>query len=374
MTTNPLTTLATLGQSIWLDFIRRGMIASGELARMIDQDGVSGITSNPAIFEKAINGSRDYDDAIRELAADGKDNVEIYETLAIDDVRRATDVFRPTYDRTEGRDGYVSLEVSPHLARDAADTIEEARRLWTTVDRPNLMIKVPATQAGLVAIERLIAEGINVNVTLLFGLDRYRQSAEAYVAGLRRRLDRGRPVERVASVASFFLSRIDTAIDPVLEQFIASGNAKAEIATALVGKAAVASAKVAYGIYGELFAPERFAELAGRGARSQRLLWASTSTKNPAYSDVMYVEPLVGPETVNTLPLETLNAYRDHGQPAARLEEGIVEARAALDKLPELGIDLDRVTQRLEDEGIQKFIDPFDRLLASLEKHRAAVM
>lgn len=374
MATNPLKQLAEFGQSIWLDFIQRSMIASGDLDRMIDEDGVSGITSNPAIFEKAINGSPDYDEAIRSLSAEGKDTMRIYEALAIDDVRRATDAFRPTYDRTEGRDGYVSLEVSPHLARDAAGTIEEARRLWEEVGRANLMIKVPATEAGLVAIERLISEGINVNVTLLFDLERYRQSAEAYLAGLRRRAKRGESIDRVASVASFFLSRIDTAIDPVLEQFIAAGGAKADAATSLLGKVAVACAKTAHGIHANLFDPEAVADLTARGARPQRLLWASTSTKNPDYSDVMYVEPLIGPDTVNTLPLETLNAYRDHGRPAARLAEGLIEALKVLKTLPELGIDLDRVTARLEEEGIQKFIDPFDRLLASLEKHRVAAM
>jgi len=373
MEANRLKRLTTHGQSIWLDFIQRGMMTSGELARMIERDGVSGITSNPAIFEKAISGSHDYDEAIGKLASQGKDKMAIYETLAIADVRDATDLFRATYDRTDGRDGYVSLEVSPHLAHDAQQTIDEARRLWEAVGRPNLMIKVPATVAGLSAIARLISEGINVNVTLLFSLERYRKSAEAYLAGLRRRVARDKPVAHVASVASFFLSRIDTAIDPVLQQFIGAGGDKAETATRLLGKVAVASAKAAYRIYGEVFDAERFADLAEAGAKTQRLLWASTSTKNPAYKDVMYVEPLIGPDTVNTLPLETLDAYRDHGEPASRLQENVAEAEKILKTLPELGIDLSKVTQRLEDEGIQKFIDPFDRLLASLEKQRAAV-
>ncbi|HLA85410.1 MAG TPA: transaldolase [Thermoguttaceae bacterium] len=370
MNANPLQKLASLGQSIWLDFIQRKMLISGELAQMIERDAVTGITSNPAIFEKAINGSNDYDEAIRELAAAGHDKLAIYERLAIDDVRGATDLFRGVYDRTHARDGYVSLEVSPHLANDADGTIEEARRLWKAVGRPNLMIKVPATTAGLTAIEQLICEGINVNVTLLFSLERYRRSAEAYLAGLRRRVSRGKPLDRIASVASFFLSRIDTAIDPMLEQFLSAGGAKADAAAALLGKTAVASGKAAYRIYCEVFAPKAFDELAAWDAKPQRLLWASTSTKNPAYSDVMYVEPLIAPETVNTLPLETLTAYRDHGQPAARLEEGLDEAEQLLKRLPELGINLDKVTARLETEGIQKFIDPFDKLLDSLEKHR----
>jgi len=372
--TNPLEALATFDQSIWLDFIRRGMLRSGELAQMIERDRVCGITSNPAIFEKAIAGSHDYDDDMRTLARQGKDKQEIYETLAIEDVRQAADLFRPVYDRTDGRDGFVSLEVSPHLADDAGATVEEARRLWAAVDRPNIMIKVPATVAGLAAIEQLIGEGINVNVTLLFGLARYAQAAQAYLAGLRRRAERGEPINRIASVASFFLSRIDTAIDPVLEGIIAAGGAKADVAGALRGKAAIASAKVAYEIFGEIFGKKDFADLAARGARQQRVLWASTSTKNPAYSDTMYVEPLIGPNTVNTLPLETLDAYRDHGQPASRLEQDVVQSHKALETLPELGIDLDAVTQQLEDEGIQKFIDPFDRLLASLEEHRAVAV
>ncbi len=374
METNPLEALATFDQSIWLDFIRRGMLRSGELAQMIERDRVCGITSNPAIFEKAIAGSHDYDDDMRTLARQGKDKQEIYETLAIEDVRQAADLFRPVYDRTDGRDGFVSLEVSPHLADDAGATVEEARRLWAAVDRPNIMIKVPATVAGLAAIEQLIGEGINVNVTLLFGLARYAQAAQAYLAGLRRRAERGEPINRIASVASFFLSRIDTAIDPVLEGIIAAGGAKADVAGALRGKAAIASAKVAYEIFGEIFGKKDFADLAARGARQQRVLWASTSTKNPAYSDTMYVEPLIGPNTVNTLPLETLDAYRDHGQPASRLEQDVVQSHKALETLPELGIDLDAVTQQLEDEGIQKFIDPFDRLLASLEEHRAVAV
>jgi transaldolase len=370
--TNPLKTLAVHGQSIWLDFIRRGMITSGELAQMIERDGVTGITSNPAIFEKAIAGSHDYDDAIRTLAAQGKDKLAIYEALAIDDVRRATDLFRPVYNRTAARDGYVSLEVSPHLAHDADGTVNEAKRLWAAVDRPNLMIKVPATIAGLSAIEQLIADGVNVNVTLLFSLERYRQAALAYVAGLRWRVGKGKPVDRVASVASFFLSRIDTAIDPVLEKIVAAGGDQAKMAKTLLGQSAVASGKLAYQIYGEVFRPAEFADLAAKGARTQRLLWASTSTKNPAYKDVMYVEPLIGPDTVNTLPLETLNAYRDHGSPASQLAESVDKARATLASLPSLGINLDEVTDRLEADGIQKFIDPFDRLLESIERRRAA--
>lgn len=368
MTDNPLRRLHDFGQSPWLDFLSRGLIESGELARLIEEDGIAGVTSNPAIFEKAIVASNDYDDAIAELAAEGKNAQEIYEILTVEDVRSAADILRPMYDRTEGRDGYVSLEVNPHLARDTEGTLEEARRLWGKVDRPNLLIKVPATVEGLPAIEQLISEGINVNVTLLFGLPRYREVVEAYIAGLERRAASGSPVRGIASVASFFLSRIDVAIDPLLEEMIAAGGPKAEKARRLRGEVAIACAKVAYEIYRELFGGARFAALAERGARGQRLLWASTGTKNPDYPDTKYVEPLIGPDTVNTMPLETIEAYRDHGDPAPRLQEGLEQAHATLALLAEVGIDLDEVTAQLVEEGIEKFNRPYDKLLATLEE------
>ena len=369
MRENPLLKLAAFGQSIWLDYIRRQMIDNGELQKLIDDDGLKGVTSNPSIFEKAIAGSRDYDASIRTLAQAGQSIEAIYEALTVEDVQRAADLFRPHYDRLDGGDGFVSLEVNPHLARDTQGSIAEARRLWQALNRPNVFIKIPATKEGLPAIRQLISEGINVNVTLLFGLPRYREVAEACIAGLEARAAQGKPL-RVASVASFFLSRIDVLLDPKLEALAAAGGPQALGAQELVGQVAIASAKVAYTIYQEIFGSERFKALIAKGARPQRLLWASTSTKNPAYPDVKYVEPLIGPDTVNTLPPETIEAYRDHGNPAARLTEGVDRAAAHLQRLPELGLDLNRATQQLEDEGVEKFNKPFDSLMCTLEGKR----
>ena len=374
MKENPLLQLSTFGQSIWLDYIRRQMIDSGELKKLIDEDGLKGVTSNPAIFQKAIAGSTDYDEAIRTLAQAGKSVEAIYQALTVEDVQRAADLFRPLYDRMEGKDGFVSLEVNPHLAHDTQGSVAEARRLWQALSRPNVLIKIPATQEGLPAIRQLISEGINVNVTLLFGLPRYREVAEAYIAGLEDRAAQGQPLGRVASVASFFLSRIDVLLDPKLEKLAAAGGPKAQTATDLIGQVAIASAKVAYTIYQEIFGSERFQKLAAQGARPQRLLWASTSTKNPAYPDVKYVEPLIGVDTVNTLPPETLAAYRDHGDPAPRLTEEVDRAAAVLTRLPELGLDLDQATQQLENEGVEKFNQPFDSLMATLEGKRREVL
>ncbi len=367
---NPLVKLGTFGQSVWLDYIRRQMIESGELKKLIDADGLKGVTSNPSIFQKAIAGSTDYDAAIRSLVQAGKSVQEIYETLTVEDVGRAADVFRPLYNQVGGRDGFVSLEVNPHLARDTDGTMAEARHLWQALDRPNVLIKVPATKEGLPAIRQLISEGINVNVTLLFGLPRYREVAEAYIAGLEARAAQGQPLNRVASVASFFLSRIDVLLDPRLEKLAAAGGPEAQKAKDLIGQVAIASAKEAYRIYQEIFGSTRFQKLAAAGARPQRLLWASTSTKNPAYPDTKYVEPLIGPDTVNTLPPETLEAYRDHGNPASRLTEAVDRAASYLQRLPDLGIDLNQATQQLEDEGVEKFNQPFDSLMATLESKR----
>lgn len=368
MKNNPLKRLETLGQSIWLDYIRRDLIASGGLWRLIQEDGLRGMTSNPAIFQKAIANSHDYDEDIRVVALEGKGAEAIYETLSQRDVQCAADEFRPLYDKTDGRDGYVSLEVNPHLAHDTNGTVAEARRLWSALNRPNVFIKVPATVNGLPAIRQLISEGISVNVTLLFGLPRYRQVLEAYIAGIEARVAHGKPVKPVASVASFFLSRIDALVDPLLEKCIVRGGREAEIAKKVQGQVAIASAKMAYQIYKENFGGDRFKKLAARGARVQRLLWASTSTKNPEYSDVKYVEALIGPDTVNTVPPETLDAYRDHGDPKVRLEQNIEEARSVLDRLPELGIRIDDVTRQLEDEGVEKFNKPFDKLLETLQR------
>jgi transaldolase len=373
MKTNPLVKLATFGQSIWLDYIRRKMIESGELKKFIDADGLKGVTSNPAIFQKAIAGSDDYDQTIRKLTQAGKSVKEIYESLTVEDVGQAADVFRPLYDRVDGKDGFVSLEVNPHLARDTQGTIAEARHLWQALSRPNVLIKVPATKEGLPAIRQLISEGVNVNVTLLFGLPRYKEVADAYISGLELRAEKGQPLQQLASVASFFLSRIDALLDPRLEKMAAAGGPGSKGAAELQGQIAIASAKIAYTIYQATFGSERFRKLARRGARPQRLLWASTSTKNPAYADVKYVEPLIGPETVNTLPLETLEAYRDHGNPAPLLTEDVDHYASFLQRLPELGIDLNQATQQLENDGVEKFNQPFDSLMETLEDKRRKV-
>ncbi len=337
---------------------------------MIDEDGLRGVTSNPAIFEEAIARSNDYWDTIRTLAQSGKSSEEIFLAIAVEDVQQAADLFKGVYESTDALDGYVSLEVSPSLALNTEGTLVEARSSWKLLNRPNVMIKVPGTVEGLPVIEELTSEGINVNVTLLFGLDRYRAVAEAYVAGLEKRAQRGEPLARIASVASFFLSRIDSLTDPMLEKVIAAGGPKAELARTMLGQVAIDSAKKAYQIYQEVFSSERFKALAAKGAKPQRLLWASTSTKNKAYSVVKYVEALIGPDTVNTVPMETLHAYRDQGNPASRLEEGMGEAVQRLAQLKEVGIDLDAVTKQLEEEGIQKFIKPFDSLMNVLEEKR----
>lgn len=366
MRNNPLIQLGRLGQSVWLDYIRRDLIASGGLRRLIEEDGLRGMTSNPAIFEKAIAGSRDYDEDIRALSFKGKDSEAIYETISQSDVQSAADEFRPLYNKTDGKDGYVSLEVNPHLAHDTKKTIEEARRLWTALNRPNVFIKIPATAEGLPAIRQLISEGINVNVTLLFGLPRYREVAEAFRSGIEALITQGKAVKQVASVASFFVSRIDALVDPLLDKLIAQGGEEADLAKKVRGQVAIASAKLAYQIYKDFFGNDRFKTLAAKGALDQRLLWASTGTKNPEDSDVKYVEALIGPDTVNTIPLETLDAYRDHGEPQTRLDEGLEGARWIMERLPELGIRIDNVTRQLEDEGVDKFNKPFDKMMESL--------
>jgi transaldolase len=368
MKTNPLKKLESFGQSVWLDYIRRDLITSGRLQHMIQEDGIRGMTSNPSIFEKAIAESQEYDEAVRGLVLRGKNAKEIYEALTERDVQSAAYEFGSLYETTDGNDGYVSLEVNPHLAHDTKGTIEEARRLSATLNRFNIFIKVPATAEGLPAIQQLISEGISVNVTLLFGLPRYRQVAEAYIAGLEARVDQGKPVKQLASVASFFLSRIDTLVDSLLEKPIAQGGKEADLAKKVRGQVAVASAKMAYQMYEEIFAGVRFKKLAAQGARVQRLLWASTSTKNPDYSDVKYIDSLIGPNTVNTVPLETIDAYRDHGDPKSRLEQDPKEADWIMAQLPALGISIDKVTQQLEDEGVEKFNKPFDKLMEILTK------
>jgi transaldolase len=372
MNKNPLLGLKTFGQSVWLDFLSRSALDNGEIQGLIDQDGASGLTSNPSIFEKAIAGSHDYDKVIHSMAHDGKSSKEIYEALSTKDIQHAARLFRPIYGHLEGEDGFVSLEVSPKLAHDTAGTLAEAHHLWAAVNRPNLLIKVPGTPEGLPVIRQLIGEGINVNITLLFGLSRYREVVEAYLDGLEILVAHHKPLTRVRSVASFFLSRIDTLIDPILEKKQLEGGSVAEVAAGLHGQVAIASAKVAYQIYKEIFGGERYRKLAKMGARSQHVLWASTGTKNPEYSDVKYIEPLIGPHTINTIPLETLAAYRQHGKPAATLEEGTQEAYHVLEALPQVGIDLDALMQQLEDEGVAKFNQAFEQLMAALKEKRAA--
>ncbi|MFD0987913.1 transaldolase [Methyloligella solikamskensis] len=359
--TNPLLKAKELGQSIWLDYIRRGMIEDGALARLIEEDGLGGITSNPVIFEKAISHSEDYQSAIDELRSQSADVAALYDALVLKDIADAADLFRPAFDKSNGWEGYVSHEVSPLLALETEGTVEEARRLWARLDRPNVFIKVPGTQPGLKAIEMLTAEGINVNVTLLFSVERYEAVADAYMSGLEQRFDKGKPVSGIASVASFFLSRIDAMVDPQLDE-IGSDEAKA-----LKGKTAESLAKLAYQSYRRMIESDRWQRLAKEGAAPQRLLWASTQPKDPAYPDTKYVDPLIGPDTVSTLPVETLDAYRDHGDPATRLEDDLDAARALPDKLKQLGIDIDEVSAKLEEEGIDKFVKPFDALMQALE-------
>jgi transaldolase len=371
MKDNPLLKLEVLGQSIWIDFIRRGTILSGELKKLIDEDGVTGVTSNPSIFEKAIGGSSDYDEAIHALAGKGKSLEHIYESLAVEDIQHAADLFRPVFARSDGSDGFVSLEVSPRLANNTAQTIAEAHRLWKEVARPNVMIKVPATMEGLPAIQQLIGGGINVNITLLFGLPRYRMVAEAYLAGLETLATEVKSLKSVSSVASFFLSRIDSLLDPTLEKLIATDKSKKAFAEQCHGQVAILSAKAAYQIYRELFEGERFGKLKARGARTQRLLWASTSTKNPAYDELKYVEALIGPHTINTVPSETLTAYLNHGKPAVRLDSDAAKAATVLGRLKELGIDLDAATKKLEEEGVQKFAKAFDGLMKAIKEKQS---
>lgn len=364
---NPLLVIKSLGQSIWLDYIERGMFASGELAHLIKRDGLAGITSNPAIFEKAITGHEDYEADIAVLARRARNATEIYESIVLDDIGHAADLFLPVYEQTKGRDGFVSIEVSPHLAYDTDKTVKEAIRLWEKLHRPNIMIKVPGTVQGLPAVRQLIAKGINVNVTLLFGLGRYREVLQAWQAGLEDRVSAGLNLESVASVASFFLSRIDVLVDKRLDVLAHSGD---KPASTLRGTAAIACARLAHQIYQEMQGSEHWSGLAARGAQPQRLLWASTGTKDPAYSDIKYVEALIWPDTVNTLPPETLNAYRKHGDPAVRLEQDLAPAAEVTTGLEKLGIDLEAVAQQLEEEGVKKFVESFDKLLASIEQRR----
>jgi len=365
---NPLKELQQHGQSVWLDFLARKSIAQGELKALVENDGVRGVTSNPAIFEKAIGHGDDYDGPLATLLKSRDRGVgDLYEALAVEDIQHAASVLKPVYDKLGGADGYVSFEVSPYLARDTDATVAEARRLWKAVDRKNLMIKVPATDEGIPAIRTLIGEGINVNITLLFAQAVYADVLEAYMAGLEAYRDRGGNLKRIASVASFFVSRIDTSVDKLLDEKVkrTTGGERQRLER-LYGKTAIANARLAYQSYKRIFAGPRWEALAAQGARKQRLLWASTSVKNPRYRDVMYVEELIGAETIDTMPVETLTAFRDHGKARASLESDLDQAKTTLAELEATGISLREVTDDLIVEGIKKFQEPYDKLIATL--------
>jgi transaldolase/glucose-6-phosphate isomerase len=358
------------GQAIWYDNIRRGLLSSGELQRLIDQ-GVTGVTSNPTIFEKAVAGSTDYDDALSGLGSTDTSVQEVYESLALQDIRDTAGLLHPVYERTAGADGYVSLEVSPKLAHDTEGTVAEAKRLFAALGRRNVMIKVPATPEGIPAVRQLIGKGININVTLIFSLDAYEQVREAYIAGLEDFERAGGDLSGVGSVASFFVSRVDTAVDNLLEERIRQGS---DDLSALLGRAANANAKLAYQAFKGTFGSERFAALRAKGARVQRPLWASTGTKNPAYSDVLYVEPLIGPDTVNTMPPATLTAFQEHGTVAVTIERGVPEARQTIEVLEAAGIGMEQVTAKLLDDGVRSFADSFDNLLDNIDEKRAKLL
>jgi transaldolase/glucose-6-phosphate isomerase len=371
MKANPLVALGRAGQSPWLDYIHRGMIASGELARRIAEDGIRGVTSNPTIFEKAVATGHDYDEQIAALAKERAPLPAAYKRIVTDDIRAAADVLRTVYDATKGDDGYVSLEVDPDLARDTKATIARVRELFDAVARPNVMIKIPGTKEGLPAVEESIAAGIPVNVTLIFSVRRYEEVAEAYIRGLERLLAGGGDPRKVASVASFFVSRVDTAVDPLLLSTVERwpGSPKAETALSLIGTLAVANARLAYGRFGEIFSSPRWKALALLGARVQRPLWASTGTKNPKYSDVKYVEELIGPDTVNTMPPQTMDAFRDHGVVADALSGAgaVAEAKAALDDYALMETGIEEVCARLEEDGVKSFLDSYRKLLAAID-------
>src|SRR5437588_1648952 len=375
--TNPLKTLQEYGQSVWLDFLSRDLFRSGELKRLIAEDGLRGMTSNPSIFEKAIGHGEDYDAQIAELEASGDvDPGTLFERLAVTDIQSAADALRPVYDQTQGRDGYVSIEVSPYLAMQTDATIDEARRLWREIGRANLMVKIPGTKPGLSAIRTMIAEGVNINITLLFSQKVYAQVAEAYISGLEEYVRNGGDPHKVASVASFFVSRIDTLVDEALDKKIAAANDPAEKARlkGLQGKIAIANAKLAYQMYQRIFNDERWQRLAQHGAQTQRLLWASTGTKNKAYSDVLYVEELIGSDTVNTMPPATMDAFRDHGRLRQSIDEDVAGAQAVMDGLAGAGIPIDAITGRLVEDGVRLFAEAADQLDAAVQKKRRMVL
>jgi transaldolase/glucose-6-phosphate isomerase len=370
-----LNELEALGQAVWLDFIDREITANGELARLVEEDGLTGVTSNPSIFEKAIGQGEAYDDSLAAFEQDhpSATAMERYEALAMEDLRAAADILRPAFDRLQGKDGFVSMEVSPYLADDTDGTIAEAKRLWKQLDRPNVMIKIPGTPAGTPAIAASVADGININITLLFGLEAYKQVALAHAAGLEERLRQGQPIDGIASVASFFVSRIDSAIDKEIDRRVAASGPEAGALKALRGKVAIANAKMAYQWYLEFIQSDRWKTLADAGAMPQRLLWASTSTKDPAYPETLYVDSLIGRDTVNTIPPKTLEAFRDHGKVEETLTRDIDGARQVLDEAQRLNLNLDEVTDRLIGEGVAAFAKSFDALFAAINLKHAAV-
>jgi transaldolase/glucose-6-phosphate isomerase len=370
MGTNPLVELGKFGQSPWLDFIERGLISSGGLLRLVSENGITGVTSNPTIFEKAISGGREYDKQIQALSGRGAGVMEAYKEIVTEDIRNAADVLRPVYDASSCADGFVSLEVDPDLAYDPDRTIARAEGLFRAVSRPNVLIKIPGTHEGLPAIEETVARGIPVNVTLIFSVKRYEEVAQAYIRGVERLVAQGKNPGRVASVASFFVSRVDTAVDRLLDEVVPRwpGSPKAETAISLKGRVAVANARLAYARFGEIFSAPGWKELAAKGAKAQRPLWASTGTKNPKYSDVLYVEELIGPRTVNTMPLPTIDAFRDHGKVADTLTGREKEAREILDDLGLLDIGIEEVCEALVRDGVQSFTDSYQKLLGAIER------
>ena len=369
---NPINILQSYGQSIWYDNIQRRLLENGELAAMIAGDEIRGVTSNPSIFQNAIAKSHDYDAALVPMAHAGLGAEEIFYKLAIEDIRAAADLFLPLFQKSKGGDGYVSLEVNPYLAHDTQGTIREAKRLWQLVDRPNLMVKIPATPEGIPAISEVIGSGINVNVTLIFSLSRYAQVMEAFLTGLEKRHQQGLPIASIASVASFFVSRVDSKVDLQLQKLVNEADSDASKAADLMGKAAIANAKLAYEQFHHVFQSERFSPLEQVGAKRQRPLWASTSTKNPAYRDVLYIEELIGPETVNTVPPQTLAAFKDHGNPRLSLDSNLELAHRDLEDLEKIGISMQVVTQELEDEGVKAFSDSFGALIKTIEERSTA--
>jgi transaldolase len=367
---NRISELQTIGQSIWLDYIERSMVHSGELQHLVGE-GLTGVTSNPTIFQQSISKSNAYRAHLQQLVTSERTTKAIFEELAIADIQAAADVLRPVYERTQSRDGYISMEVAPDLAFDAAATVAEARRLFAAIARPNVMIKVPATRPGVEAIRHLISDGLNINVTLIFGLERYAAVKEAYLQGLEVRRQARQPIDRIASVASFFVSRVDSNVDAQLEKLtIHNGLSPRE----LLGKAAVANAKLAYAQFQEKFSGARWQTLAAAGAQLQRPLWASTSTKNPAYPDLLYVEPLIGPHTVNTMPVKTLDAFRDHGVVASTVTQGLAAQRAVFANLQNLGVNMEKVAEELEADGVQKFADSYRDLLKTIEQQRSELV